>query len=261
MNTRLPICLAAFAFVLFSGAAQAELAEVPLTGRWENLAFTPAEVHRISRDRYRETIADYAAHHRLEDSSSIGRRVAAISARLIAEAGTIKPAARHWAWEVHTTSDPQVDAYCMAGGKLLVSSAFVKRLNLNDGELAMLIAHEIAHAVAEHHREELFEARRLDGRPGLTAEVVMAQLDADLSMQLRLESLSNRQETEADQLGMFMANRAGWSSRDMVGFYRKLALTAGGSLFADAYPSMSSRLSMAQGMARLFDTGARAGGG
>jgi predicted Zn-dependent protease len=81
-----------------------------------------------------------------------------------------------------------------------------------------------------------------------------------MSMQIRLEGLSNRQEAEADQLGMLMANRAGWSSRDMVGFYRKLAVTATSSVFGDAYPSMASRLSMAQGMARLFDTRGRGSG-
>jgi predicted Zn-dependent protease len=161
---------------------------------------------------------------------------------------------------VHTTSDPNVDAYCLAGGKLLIGSAFVKRMNLNDGELATLIAHEVAHAVAEHHREELFEARRIDGRPGATPEMLMAQLDADLTLQIRLEKLSVQQETEADQLGMIMANRAGWPARDIVGFYRKLAASETSSVFSGGYPSSSSRLSMALGMAKLFETKASVAG-
>ena len=254
MKVRLLLCLALAAPCQPSWA---ELAEVPLTGRWENLAFSPAEVNRVSRERYNDTLAAYAAQHKLDDDPRVGKRVAAISASLFAEAMAIKPSTKSWAWEVHTTSDPGIDAYCLAGGKLLIGSVFVKRMNLNDGELAMLIAHEVAHAVAEHHREELFEARRLDGRPGLTPAMLMAQLDADLSLQFRLEKLSSQQETEADQLGMFMLNRAGWSSRDMVSFCRKLAASETTSVFSGAYPSSSSRLSMALGMAKLFESNKR----
>ena len=257
MKARLLVCLALAALCQ---PCCAELSEVPLIGRWENLASSSSEVNRLSRERYRDALADFAARRRLDDDRQIGKRVAAISARLIAEAIAIKPSSKNWAWEVHTTSDPDVDAYCMAGGKLLVGSAFVKRLNLTDGELAVLIAHEIAHAVAEHQREELFEVGRLDGRSGLTPAVLMAQLDADISMQLRLEGLSSRQESEADELGMIMAGRAGWAGRDMVDFYRKLAGSETASLFSGAYPSMSSRLSMAQGMAKLLEAQKRGAG-
>jgi len=141
----------------------------------------------------------------------------------------------------------------MAGGKLVIGSAFVEHLKLNDGELAMLLAHEVAHAVAEHHREELSEVLRIGGRKNTTPQVAMAQLDADLSLQLRLATLSIQQESEADDLGMLLAHRAGWSTRDMVGFYTKLAATAPAQPLFTSYPSMASRLSMAKGMTKLFE--------
>ena len=65
--------------------------------------------------------------------------------------------AASWEWEIHTTSDPDWDASCLAGGKLLVGTKFIDQLALDDGELATLLGHEIAHALAEHHREELSE--------------------------------------------------------------------------------------------------------
>ena len=253
MNARLLVCLGMFGLLGMCQTTRAELTEVPLIGRWEDLAYSATEVHHLTRLRYDEALAGYKAQHQLDDDHAIKRRVSSITATLIAQAIAIKPVAKNWAWEVHTTSDPTVDAYSMAGGKLVIGSAFVKKLNLGDGELAMLISHEIAHVVAEHHREELFEARRITGRPMNTPEVMLAQLDADFSLQIHLEKLSSQQESEADQLGMIMANRAGWASCDMVSFYRKLGTVDTRSMLGGAYPSSASRLSMAIGMARLFD--------
>ena len=234
--------------------ADAEVVEMPGTGRWADMAFTSTEVNRLTQVRYEDTLAEYTAQRRLDDDVAMTRRVRKIGSTLIGAAIAFKPKSKLWAWEIHTTSDPNVDAFCMAGGKLLVGSAFVKKLKLSDGELAMLIAHEVAHAVAEHHREELSEVLRLSGRPNTRPEILMAQLDADFSLQLRLSNLSYMQESEADQIGMILAHQAGWSTADMVGFYRKLAQTDSSSMLANAYPSMRSRLSMALGMARLFES-------
>jgi len=81
----------------------------------------------------------------------------------------------------------------------------------------------------------------------------MAQLDVDYSLQIRLANLSNQQESEADHLGMILAHRAGWRASDMVGFYRKLAAANPASMQSGSYPFMSARLSMAKGMALLFN--------
>jgi predicted Zn-dependent protease len=74
---------------------------------------------------------------------------------LIKQAVMRKHAARTWRWEVHTTSDANQEAISLAGGKLLFGTAYIKALHLEDGELATLMGHEIAHAIAEHQREEV----------------------------------------------------------------------------------------------------------
>ena len=227
--------------------------QVPESGRVQELLFSAEEVDASMEERYIDRTVDLAAAGKLDEDRRLLARLRYISAELIRAAIELKPEAAQWQWEVHTTSDTDVDALCMAGGKILVGSAFVRQLALTDGELATLLAHEVAHVVAEHPRETLSEAMLLNRLPAVPMEVVMARLDSDLSLQIRLSGLSSLQEAEADQLGMVLAHRAGWAATDMVSFYRKLADSGQAALVSSAYPAAASRLSMAQGMARLFD--------
>ncbi|HEX5342059.1 MAG TPA: M48 family metalloprotease [Duganella sp.] len=228
-------------------------AQVPESGRSQELRYSAAEVDASMEERYIDRTVDLAAAGKLDEDRRLLARLRYISAELIRAAIELKPEAAQWQWEVHTTSDPDVDALCMAGGKILVGSAFVRQLALTDGELATLLAHEVAHVVSEHPRETFSEAMLLNRLPAVPLEVVMARLDSDLSLQIRLSALSSLQESEADQLGMVLAHRAGWAAADMVSFYRKLAASEQSALVSSAYPATASRLSMAQGMARLFD--------
>jgi len=238
--------------LLLAGAVQAR-AQVPESGRMQELRFSASEVDASMEDRYIDRTVDLAAAGKLDEDRRLLARLRYISEELIRVAIELKPEAAEWQWEVHTTSDPEVDATCMAGGKILVGSAFVHGLALTDGELATLLAHEVAHAVAEHHRETFSEAMLLNRYPAVPLEVVMARLDSDLSLQIRLSKLSSLQESEADQLGMLLAYRAGWPAADIVSFYRKLAEGEQLALVSSAYPANTTRLSMAKGMARLFE--------
>lgn len=242
---------ALLASLLLSTAAAS--AQVPESGRVQELNFSAEEVDARMEDRYIDRTVGLAAAGKLDEDRAVLARLRYISTQLLREAIELKPEAAAWQWEVHTTSDPEVDAICMAGGKILVGSAFVRQLALTDGELATLLAHEVAHVVAEHARETFSEAMLLNRLPAVPLEVVMARLDSDLSLQIRLSKLSSLQESEADQLGMVLAQRAGWAADDMVSFYRKLAASEQSALVSGAYPATASRLSMARGMALLFD--------
>ena len=227
-------------------------AQVPESGRAQELSFSADEVGARMEDKYIDRLVDLAAAGKLDEDRALLARLRVISEGLIKAAVAMKPEAAEWQWEVHTTSDPEVDALCMAGGKILVGGAFVHKLALSDGELATLLAHEVAHAVAEHHRETLSEALSLNRPLRAPVDVVMERLDSDLSLQIRLSKLSSLQESEADQLGMVLAHRAGWPAAEMVSFYRKLQTEERSALVSNAYPAAASRISMAKGMALLF---------
>lgn len=227
-------------------------AQVPEMGRWQDLDFSAEEVHDRTAGQYHGMLADLATQGRLDDDAEVLARVQRVTATLIAAAVALKPEAAGWDWEVHISSDPDLDAYCMAGGKLMLGSDFARRLALDDGELATLIGHEVAHALADHHREALSSALYLSPMPSRSLEVLMSRIDTDLSLRLRLSRLSSIQEHEADQLGMILAPKAGWPASAMVSFYHKLAAVELPSALSDSHPQASARLGMAKALAILF---------
>jgi len=232
-------------------AATQAIAQVPDSGRWQELRFPSEEVGQLSEEHYIEQTVSLAAAGRLDRDHLLLSRARRIADGLIRVAVALKPEAADWQWEVHVTDDPAIEAESQAGGKLLVGSLFVDRLALDDGELAILLAHEIAHIVAEHERETLSEAL-LDSGRDLPLDVVEERLASDTPLQHRLSKLSAIQEREADQLGMLMAFRAGWSCGAMLRFYTKLAGDTSGSALFASHPGGATRLSLAKGMTKLL---------
>jgi predicted Zn-dependent protease len=237
------------AVLLLCAAAHAQ---VPETGRWQDLDFSESDVSQRYSFRYQDYLVNEAADGRLDDDPATLARVEDVATAILRAAIAMKPESAGWIWEIHTTSDPDVEAFCMAGGKLMIGSDFVRRLHLDDGELAVLIGHEVAHALADHHREMLSNVRRLSALPRTTVDVAMSQMEDDWLWQLRLATLSSLQEAEADQLGMTLAHDAGWPASSMTSFYGKLAAIEQASIMAGSHPDAASRLSMAIGMTRLF---------
>lgn len=244
--------LSLFAACCVCLAAQAQ---VPELGRWQDLDFAARDVHLRYAFAYQAQLLDLASREKLDDDPALLARAQKIVARLAHAATRLKPQSAPWQWEVHVTSDPSVEALCMAGGKLLLGSRFVAQLRLDDGELATLLSHEMAHALADHHREMLSSAHRINPLPATSVDVLMLQLDSDWRLHVRLARLAFIQEREADQLGMLLAHRAGWPAQAMLRFYEKLQASEQPSALSMSHPDAAARVSMAKGMARLLGDG------
>jgi predicted Zn-dependent protease len=229
-------------------------AQVPETGRWQDLDFTAEEVQSRTAKQYHDILAGLAKRGILDDDREILERVRSVAWTVVHAAIAAKPEAATWGWEVHVTSDPEQEASCMAGGKLLLGSKFIARLGLEDGELAALIGHEVAHAVAEHNREELTAVRHINpAHRAHSLDTVMAQLDADYSLQIRLARLLRIQESEADQLGMALAYRAGWSMASIVRFFAKLEAAEPAGANSWSHPTAAIRLHAAKSLAQVLE--------
>ena len=218
------------AAMIFDATALADPAHSP---PGPALADAAEAFNRQAAARFREILAALAARNKLDDNRAILDRVRPIAAGLIAAAAGVRPETAGWSWEIHVTSDSSVAAFCMAGGKILVGSVFVERLELGDGELAMLLAHEIGHAVAGHRRE----AER-------------GSMDSDVAEEARRTQTAVLQESEADGLGLRLACRAGWPASGLANFYEKLAAQESPGTFNSSHPPAASRVDAVKALLR-----------
>lgn len=229
------------AWVLLAAAAGAGAAPVVTQ---EQLIERAAEVYAQRLDALRDG-------RRLDANARFSERVNRIAGVLIAQVRRDYPDTAQWPWEVHTTSDSDENGDSMAGGKILVGLAYAERLELNDAELAMLLAHEIAHAVLRHNLKEYALALQLD--PGWAARPFLELEDAidnDDRTVAQLAPLGLAQEAEADREGMLLAWRAGWPAERLAGYFKKLSRTSGWSgLRSATHPSPASRWSAARALA------------
>ena len=122
----------------------------------------PVEMQEPARAQYLRILAALDAEGRLDDDKPALERVARILSGLVTAIPAARAEAGDWSWEAHVTSDARIDAFGMPGGKLIVGSRFVARLELDDAELATLIAHEMAHVIAGHRRPPHSDSMEMD---------------------------------------------------------------------------------------------------
>lgn len=223
-------------------------------------AVTQEEVTVGAAKLYRARIAELAQAGMLDRDAAFLARAERIVQRLSAQARRDDPSALAWSWEIHTSSAADDNASCMAGGKILLSQAYVEQLALTDAELAMVLSHEMQHAILQHNLKEYEEAVRLD--PGWLAQPFSAleyAVDHDARLMWRLAGLNKEQEVEADRAGLAMAWRAGWPAKALAGYFRKLeqAGSMGGPGSA-SHPAPLQRWRAARSQAQILD-GRKAG--
>jgi predicted Zn-dependent protease len=185
--------------------------------------------------RYRQLLAALSARGHLDDDAILLGRVRRIASGLISAATALRPEVESWPWEIHVTSDVSMGTFCMAGGKILVEGESVRQMRLDDGELAMLLGHEMAHALAGHRRA-----------------APAADFNMDAAGELREVQIAVGQENEADEIGMDLAWRAGWPASSLVSFFDKLAVEEGAGAFNSTHASAASRASRAREIAAAF---------
>ncbi|MEJ2572550.1 MAG: M48 family metalloprotease [Gammaproteobacteria bacterium] len=219
----------------------------PLLDFRHDLAFLPATVNAFAAHVYRERIMRLAAAGDLDVDHALLNHLRGLLARLRPAVEYERPAAARIAWEVHVCRHCDENASAMAGGKLLVGEKFIKSIHPSDAELAYLLAHEMAHVIAEHTREFATTARYFVGM-GLKRDYadIQHELDESLSLQLRMAPLYKQQELEADYIGFIVGARSGFAPRAMLSLLQKLH-TDGPSLF-DPHPSAERRLQQARAM-------------
>ncbi len=215
--------------------------------RTQSMAISAQQIDAAANKSYDEMLAEARAKGRLNQDPALGARVREVSRRLIAQVGSFRPDALAWNWEINLFQSDEVNAFCMAGGKIGVYSGLVTKLNLTDDELAAVIGHEIAHALREHVREQV-SAQYAQQIPllvlgAVTGSDALTQLGGMVTKVTLGLPRSRQAEREADDIGVELAARAGYDPRAAISLWQKMAQAgdATGPEFLSTHPSNASR--------------------
>lgn len=215
--------------------------------RTQSMGVSSEEINLASAQAYNKMLKEAAGKNTLNRDPAMLARVQGIARKLIAQTPVFRADASAWRWETNVFQSEQVNAFCMAGGKIGVYSGLITKLQLNDAEIAAVMGHEIAHALREHVREQvsLQYAAQL---PGLllsifTGSQALAQL-GDMVSDVTLGLPRSREaEREADDMGVELAARAGYDPRAAISLWQKMNKMANGSPpeFLSTHPSPETR--------------------
>ncbi len=175
------------------------------------------------------------------------RRLRQIAGRIIPHAARFNSRAQQWQWEVILIGSQQVNAFCMPGGKIAVFSGLLLGLQLTDDEAAMVMGHEIAHALREHARERVAKTELTRLGASLLSEFVGGGKYSGVFSaggQLMTLKFSRDDETEADTVGLELAARAGYDPRAGITLWKKMMAANKGAppQWLSTHPSGNNRI-------------------
>ena len=176
------------------------------------------------------------------------QRLRYIAKRIIPFTPPWNSRATRWKWEVILIGSPQINAFCMPGGKIAFFWGILQRLQLNDDEVAMIMGHEMAHALREHARERMGKSFATRGALELGSALLglgdLGRVAAGMGEQLLTLVFSRDDESEADLVGMELAARAGYNPAAGVTLWQKMGAVSKGAPpeFLSTHPSGPTRI-------------------
>jgi predicted Zn-dependent protease len=222
--------------------------EVGGNSKWSKLV--PAEqIEEAAAQQYVQMRREAAGKSALAPPSHPqAQRLQAIADRLIPYTYEWNSRARDWKWEVSLIGSKELNAFCMPGGKIAFYYGILQLLQLSDDEVAMIMGHEMAHALREHARERMGKQLATRGAIELGSALLglggVGRTVADMGGQLLTLKFSRDDESEADLVGMELAARAGYNPRSGVTLWQKMMEASKGAppQFLSTHPASATRI-------------------
>ena len=205
----------AFVLTAATAAAAPALAQVNVGQGSALRNLVPAEeLENAANQQYGQMMAEAKAKGALVDSGDPQvRRLRTMAQRIIPHSPQWNKRATRWQWEVNLIRSEQINAFCMPGGKIAFYTGILEKLKLSDDEAAMIMGHEMAHALREHARARVAKTNATGIGLSIAAQLLglgqLGDVAANLGTQLLSLKYSRDDETEADLVGLELAAR-GW---------------------------------------------------
>ena len=234
---------------------------VPITGRQQTLMVSDGEVLSLSTQQYQEFMKT-AKLSTNQTNTAMVKRVGQNLANAVVNylnSNGLSNDVQNYNWTFNLVQDKQVNAWCMPGGLICVYEGLLP-VTQDEASLAIVLGHEIAHAVARHSAERLSNAYKeqygaaalsalLQGAGVSSGWQQLASLAHQYGGALFTSGFSRKQESEADHIGLIFAAMAGYNPEVAVTFWQRMSSATGGgsnSIFAD-HPSDATRIEQIQG--------------
>ena len=222
-----------FTGLLLAGAAAPALAQIPECRRSRAASLAPASyVENMAQQQYAQMLNEARKARALATGGPQLERLRYIAARMVPFTPACNERAREWRWEVNLLGSDQINAFCMPGGKIAFYTGILVKLKLEDDEVAMIMGHEIAHALLEHARERMVKAGGaellLRGGAALLGLGSLGDAAAAGASQLLGLKFSRDDESQADALGLIVAAQAGYDPKAGVTLWQKMTRLSGG---------------------------------
>ena len=226
---------------------------VPITGRKQLALIPSSQMLSMSQQQYSEVKQKskiVTSGKERESIKRVGQKLSIEVEKWLEEEGYDMT----FNWEFELIESKQVNAWCMPGGKVAFYTGIMKYCN-TDTAVAVVMGHEIAHAVCKHGNERMTMSIgvaaanigllvALKDQPSSTRNSWMLAFGAASTTGVLLP-FSRKHETEADELGLMLMARAGYDPRESVRFWQRMHQGAGGSKvpeFLSTHPSHQTRI-------------------
>ncbi len=238
---------AGLALLLAAGAATAGCATNPVTGRHSFNAFTVEQDIELGTQAYQE----YLAQANVVRSGAQADMVKRVMRRIAAAAETYYEASSlPFEWEVELVDEPEtVNAFALPGGKMVVYTGILPVSESETG-LAVIMGHEVGHALARHGTERMSLHLGVDtARQLLLGDQAAESADMVMGLVLTLPHGRN-QETDADRTGLLLMARAGYDPREAVDFWGRMSQLGGDKPpeLLSTHPSDATRMATLEEM-------------
>ncbi len=227
---------------------------VPLTGRKQILLVSDQEVFEAGLTQYKAYIAESTLSMDKENTAmvkNVGTKLAAATEKYL-KANGFESDLENLVWEFNLVQDKTVNAFCMPGGKIVVYDGLLS-VAQNEAELAVVLSHEIAHAVAKHSNERMSQqimtqygmailSSALSQKSAAVQTVATSVFGLGAQVGLMLP-YSRKHEYEADYMGIVFMEIAGYDSASAIDFWTKMS-AGGGNVndFLSTHPADSKRI-------------------
>lgn len=226
------------AMVLLSVALLDACAKVPITGRRQMNLVNEGDLMAMAAQQYRGVLDSsnvvQSSDERAQLVSRVGQRIADAATKFLSE-NNASDRVSGFQWEFHTVDEPTVNAWCMPGGKVVVYTGILP-LTQDEPGLAVVMGHEIAHAIARHGNERMSQGLALNGlgsvlvvaageNPSLTENLLLQSFG--IGGTLGLLAYSRKHESEADKMGLVFMAMAGYDPREAPKFWERMSQGGG----------------------------------